>query len=166
MKDGIRNSIRLNLGFLRNLLSVVPEDKMTTQPPGLPNHPAWTLGHLVHSFQAIGEELGVEPWLDDGWETKFGTGSKPVEDGANYPARDELLAAVEDGAERIGRQLDLMSFEDFAAPLPDARYREVFPTVGEAATHILCAHFSFHIGQLTCWIRTTDLPIHSEMDER
>jgi hypothetical protein len=68
-----------NQHFAQQLLADIPEEKMTLQPQGLPNHPAWTLAHLsVASNSFLLPTLSVPPMELTGWETKFGYGSKPT----------------------------------------------------------------------------------------
>jgi hypothetical protein len=43
-------------------------------------------------------------------------------------------------------------------PLPDGRYREMFPTLGHAVTHVLTAHTAAHIGQVIVWRRVMGFP--------
>ena len=57
-----------SLAFMRELIADLSDEEMVLQPPGVPNHAAWTLGHVIHSCQAIAGELGVVPWLPDDWE--------------------------------------------------------------------------------------------------
>ncbi|MEO2013872.1 MAG: DinB family protein, partial [Fuerstiella sp.] len=84
MINEILNSYDLHLEHLRGLVADLDGDQLVCQPNNVPNHPAWTIGHLVYSCQAIGGELGVEPWLPEDWETRFGTGSTPTADAAAY----------------------------------------------------------------------------------
>jgi len=145
------------LDYLRRLVADVPNDLLTRQPAGAVNHPAWVIGHLVYSCEAIGGEIGLTPWLASDWKSRFGTGSTPVEDRAAYPEKEALLAALRDGQRRLAERLTVVGNEGMAAPLPDVRYRSVFPTVGHAVLHILTAHAAGHVGQVTVWRRVMGL---------
>ena len=164
--DEVANTLILNTQLLWRMVEPVPEDGMARQPAGIPNHPAWTLGHLAHSLQAIGGEIGLDTWLPENYAALFGTGSAPTVDREAYPTKSELLEKVEQGAEHVLARLEEMTEDDFGAPLPDARYRDTFPTVGHALVHILGAHFGLHIGQLSCWLRSQGIEPASEMDDR
>ena len=72
------NSYELHSEFLRRLVSDLDKDQMICQPVNVPNHPAWTIGHLVYSCQQIGGEIGLSPWLPTDWGEQFGTGSTPI----------------------------------------------------------------------------------------
>lgn len=153
MTDETLNSFSLTLDFLRCLVADVPDEAMARQPAGVANHPAWTLGHLAHSCEAIAGELGVPPWLPAEWSARFGTGSVPTADRGAYPSKADLLAALDDGKRRLAARLRAMSDAGLGVPLPDERYRNRFPTLGHAVIHILGAHTAAHVGQVTVWRR-------------
>jgi len=131
---------------------------MVQQPVVGMNHPSWNVGHMVLSLQAIGREIGLQPCLDEEWCEVFGMGSQPSADPARYPAKSVLLAALADGRDRVVRQLSGMTDEELTGPLPDARYRNVFPSLGHAVLHILAGHLGVHIGQIRAWRRAALLP--------
>jgi hypothetical protein len=158
MIQEILNSYALILADVRAAVEELTEELMVRQFPGAPNHPAWTIGHLVYSAQAIGGELGLAPWLPSSWVALFCTGSIPQPLAAAYPSRSGLLDALADAQARITQALSCLTPEALAAPLPDVRYRPVFPTVGHAIVHILSGHTSFHLGQLSLWRRAAGLP--------
>jgi len=58
MIEEILNSYALALSDVRTAVEDLTGELMIRQFPGVPNHPAWTLGHLVYSAQAIGGEVG------------------------------------------------------------------------------------------------------------
>jgi hypothetical protein len=151
--DEILRSYSLSLDFLRGLVADIPDDLFTAQAHGAVNHPCWVVGHLTYSMQAIGGEIGLAPWLPGDWEQKFGTGSMPIASCGSYPSKETLLHILDEAAARIESRLNAVGEKGLAEPLPDVRHREVFPTVGHAVLHILTAHASVHIGQLTVWRR-------------
>jgi hypothetical protein len=159
----ILNSNALTRDFLRRLVADIDEAQMTAQPNGAPNHPAWIIGHLVFSCQAIGGEIGVEPWLPEQWVASFTRGSTPVDERSAYPSKEELLAALDDGTARLRDRLAAMSGEELALPLPDVRFHYRFPTLGHAIAHILAGHTALHAGQLTVWRKVMGLPPVSEL---
>jgi hypothetical protein len=65
------------LTFMRGQVADLSDAEMVLQPPGFPNHAAWTPGHVVYSCQAIAAEFGVGPWLPSDWESHFGRGRAP-----------------------------------------------------------------------------------------
>ena len=153
----ILRSNALILDYLRRLVADVPDDWMTRQFTGVINHPAWIIGHLVYSSQSIGGEIGVPAWLTDDWNSQFGTGSVPVEKRKAYANKETLLRALDDAQRRLEARLSAMAQSDMCKPLPDVRYREIFPTVGHAVLHILTAHAAMHVGQVIVWRRVSGL---------
>lgn len=156
MVPSIIKTFELTLDFLRRCVADLDEQQMSTQPCGVVNHPSWTLGHLAYSCQALGGELGLTPWLGEQWPEKFATGSAPSADG--YPAKHELLSTLDDAWSRIRQALESADQKFLSQPLPDVRYRHIFPTRGHAVIQILGAHAGYHAGQLSAWRRAMGLP--------
>ena len=154
----VLNSYCLTLNYLRRLVGDVPDGELVRQPNGVVNHPAWVIGHLTFSCQALGGELGLAAWLPAAWEGRFGTGSVPTSDPSAYPPKSELLAALADGQARVSQRLSELGDAGLAAPLPDECYRAVFPTVGHAVVHILTGHAAVHVGQVSVWRRAAGYP--------
>ena len=145
------------LEYLRRLVADVPDEIMTRQAHHVVNHPSWVIGHLTYSCQAIGGEMGLDPWLPEHWETDFGAGSTPTDELARYPKKAALLAALADAQQRIVSRLKSIGESALEEPLPHERHRPVFPTLGHAVTHILTSHAAVHVGQLTVWRRAVGL---------
>jgi len=140
--------------YIRELVADLRDEEMILQPPGVPNHAAWTLGHVIHSCQAIAGELGVSPWLSDDWESFFGYGSSPHDAaGSAYSSRDVLAAYLADASDRLRAALLTTDEDRLRDPLPDPKSREVLPTTGAALLQIVCAHTAYHAGQLAAWRR-------------
>ena len=153
MIAAILNSYTLSLTYLRELVAEVPDDMFTAQLAGAVNHPAWVMGHLIYSAQAIGGEIGLTQWLPSEWAAQFATGSIPVSDRTMYPSKDSLLGWLTDAEQRIRNRIITIGDDGMLEPLPDVRHRESFPTIGHAVLHILTTHAALHIGQLTVWRR-------------
>lgn len=153
----ITQSFGRSLDYLARLVADVDDGQMSAQPGGAVNHPAWVIGHLIYSCQAMCGELGVAPWLPEDWADRFGTGSRPLADRAAYPSKDALVDGLLDGRQRLVAAPAALSDEDLATPLPDERYRHLFPTLGHAVVHILGAHTAVHVGQITVWRRSIGL---------
>jgi hypothetical protein len=158
MKDAILNSLALHMRTLRELVGDVDDAQMTRQPPGVPNHPAWTLGHIAFSFQGIGEELGLDPWLPEDWVARFKTGSVPAAERQAYPTRQELLDTLADAEQRLRERLSGMDDAALRRPLPDEQAREILPTLGDAVLQVIVGHTAAHLGQLAVWRRAMGLP--------
>ncbi len=158
MKDEILNSLALLMRNLRELIGDLDDAQMVQQPPGVPNHPAWTVGHIVYSFQAIGEDMRLEPWLPADWPSMFKTGTAPAAEASAYPAKQELLDRLADGERRVRERLSALDDAELNGPFPTEQYRDIFPTLGHALLHVLVGHTAAHLGQLAVWRRAMGLP--------
>ncbi len=147
-----------NLDYLREQVSDLSPQQMVSQPMGIANHPAWVVGHLTYSCQAIGGEIGLQEWLSSEWSRLFGAGSEPSSEVAGYPDKIELLNALRDGQNIITDAVELLSPVQLAAPLPDIRHRHLMPTIENALIQVLAAHTAYHIGQLSLWRQAMRLP--------
>ena len=146
------------VAYMHESVADLSDDDIVLQPAGVPNHAAWTLGHVIHSCQAIAAELGVEPWLPDDWESRFGYGSSPTAVVSQYPSKVALLAALGEASRRLQTALRGMDQAALAEPLPDERVRELLPTKGHALLQVVAAHTAYHAGQLAAWRRAIGRP--------
>ena len=141
------------VSFMRESVADLSDDDLVAQPPGVPNHAAWTLGHIIYSCQAIAGELGEEPWLPGDWESRFGYGSSPAALIAQNPGKAALLARLGEARDRLRGALLRTDERDLAEPLPDESVRAMLPTKGQAILQVVAAHTAFHAGQLAVWRR-------------
>jgi uncharacterized damage-inducible protein DinB len=152
-------SLDRSLAFVQEIVSDLSDEEMALQPPGVPNHAAWTLGHLIHSCQAIAGELGVRPWLPDDWESRFGYGSSPTAAAASPGSgKAALLATLADATDRLRTTLLATDESRLKDPLPDEKTRKILPTLGDALLQVVSAHTAFHAGQLAAWRRAIGRP--------
>ena len=147
----VLNSYSLTLDYLQRLIHDVPDEALASQANGVVNHPLWTIGHLVFAAQMIGQEIGASAWLPDDWQEQYGTGSLPVPERSAYSTRDSLLSHLRDAQRRLAERLESIGDGAMHQPLPDKRYREMFPTIGHAVAHVLIAHTAAHVGQIIVW---------------
>lgn len=166
MKSQILVAFELTTQYCRRIVDDLPDADFCHQPAGVANHPAWLLGHLCYSFQAIGGEIGIAPWLPKDWGKTFGTGSVPTDVATDYPSRSSLVKAFEDATEKLRMAIAALSNDQLESPLPDEDYRKTLPTLGHALTHILIGHASIHVGQLTVWRAAMGLPRISEQFDK
>ena len=94
MQDHLAYLYGFNLQYAEKLVKDVSAEQMAAQPGGVVNHPAWTLGHLVTSADHLGQLLGLDSRLPDGWGETFKTGGEPSGDAAAYPTKEALLDAL------------------------------------------------------------------------
>lgn len=147
-----------SLNYMRDLVSDLSDQEMVQQPPGVPNHGAWTLCHIIFSCQEIAGEFGAAPWLPTDWESQFGYGTSPGRISSLYSCKAGILAALEDAAKRLRAVLLGLDESILARPLRDRESREVFPTTEDALLQVVAAHTAFHAGQLAAWRRAIGRP--------
>lgn len=136
------------------LVADLTDDEMTLQPPGVPNHAAWTVGHLIHSCQAIAGELGVTPWLPDDWEGVFGYGTSPGRAASSaYASKEVLTTRFTDACHRLRGALLSVDESRLRDPLPDRESHEVFATTADMLLQVVAAHTAYHAGHLAAWRR-------------
>jgi uncharacterized damage-inducible protein DinB len=146
-------SFDLTVAFLEQQVADLSDEDMIAQPPGVPNHAVWTLGHIIHSCQAMALELGVESWLPSDWEGRFGYGSVPSSRHSDQLSKKALLGALTEASRRLRTALAELDEKALADPLPDEEARRTFPTKGHALLQVVAAHTAFHAGQLAAWRR-------------
>ncbi|HJT77270.1 MAG TPA: DinB family protein [Gemmataceae bacterium] len=155
------SAIKINLllvQYCRMLLDGIADERMTEQPlPGV-NHPAWVLGHLALTTDNALGWLGAEKALPPEWAALFGAGSKPTASRGDYPAKEELVRAVEQGFERVRQRVQAAPPEQLARPTTHPRMRETLPTVKDGVAFLLTGHLGVHLGQLSTWRRMIGLP--------
>ncbi len=154
----VLHSFAYCIDYLRDQVSDVGADDMVAQPNGIMNHPAWVIGHLTFSCQAMGGEIGLACWLPATWADRYGTGSTPDVDINLYPDKHKALTMLREAQSRITEAVEQLGETQLDAPLPDEKYRLILPTVRHALTQVLIAHPANHIGQLTIWRRAMGLP--------
>jgi len=146
------------VAFMQESVADLSDEEIVLQPAGVPNHAAWTLGHIIFSCQAMAGELGVKPWLPRDWESQFGYGSSPAAVVSQHPRKATLLAALGEASERLRTALLELEESALAEPLPDEKARLVLPTKGHALLQVVAAHTAYHAGQLAVWRRAIGRP--------
>ena len=142
------------LGYIRALVADLTDEEMTLQPPGVPNHAAWTLGHVIHSWGEIAAELGVSSWLPADWESFFGYGTSPADVvRSGHSSKAELITQLVDASDHLRQVLLCVGENELRERLADASSREIFATKGDALLQVVSAHSAFHAGQLAAWRR-------------
>ena len=135
--------------FIEESVADLSEQQMVEQPPGVPNHASWTLGHVIYSCQGIAVELGGEEWLPDEWESVFGYGTTPRSDLQCYPRKAELLTFLAGATSRLCQTLLAAKDSVLRQSLPN----ETLPTVADLLLQVVVAHTAYHAGQLAVWRR-------------
>ena len=150
-----------NLAYVTLLVEDVDDDQMAANPgPGVENHPAFTIGHLVMAAARTRTMLGDEMNVPEGWDVLFdrrGPSDRRLPVDGPYPSKAELLAELSRQHELIKARLA----DATESQLADAvvwRLSDYLPTTRDAAAFMVISHASMHLGQLAAWRRAMGLP--------
>ena len=146
-----------NLNYTNMLMADVPDERMAEQPPGVANHAAWNLGHIIHSLGFAGQLAGAGPDPTPLADDLYGMGSAPSHDRSKYPSKDELLAQLTATHEQLTPALAALSAEDLARENPNEEFRRMMPTVGNAIVFLITSHYAVHLGELAVWRKAIGL---------
>ena len=145
-----------NLAKVDALFKDIDADEITRQPPGIPNHPAWTLSHLIHYHPAIIRLVSAEsiedPALAEG-AADYDAGSTPVDRPEIYLPKNRLLEQFRDGHANVALLLETATPEQLKQPPGLARWAKAFGTTQRALFYLMHYHETLHIGQIMIWRR-------------
>ena len=148
-------SVRQSKEWLTRYLKGFDDTNYTKQAPGLPNHVAWTLGHLALTMNRIAERLGG-PGVPESDFAKgarggdrfdpdeVGFGSKPVADPSQYPAMARCVAVFDAATERLATTVANASDARLDAP---TKFGKTDVSAWTAAT-LMAFHNGVHCGQI------------------
>ncbi|HEQ71462.1 MAG TPA: hypothetical protein ENN69_03145 [Spirochaetia bacterium] len=118
-------------------------------------HPMWTLGHLITSTMGMREEMHeiLDPSIDDfrQWTEKYGQHSDPISDPSFYHRKDELIAVLESQVNAAEKTLRALTDEQLSGPMPDKRYRHIYPSLFHVCASIFIMHSAEHVKMLSVW---------------
>jgi hypothetical protein len=141
--------------FQRNYLTLlvedIPEERLSTQPTGMKNHPAWQLAHLVAVQDRLVQMAGGKSTLGENWWQKYGRGSTPAPQDAPHHNKKELLQMLD---ERRGEYVKLftnLGSDELAKKPGMPNVNPIFTSHGMFLTFIMLTHESTHLGQLAMW---------------
>lgn len=145
-----RTLYKFNLNYLRLLATDLEDADLGISPfPGA-NPPVWILGHLAVATDYAGRMLGLETVCPRRWHVLFAPGSKPVDVPQPYPTKAELIAAIENGHQRVAEASMAASEEAMSQPHPVELLKPtVLKTLGDVVSHLMCTHVAFHTAQLS-----------------
>ena len=126
---------------------------MADQPKGLPNHPAWTLGHLAYTCDFGASVLGMEKSFSEKWMELYQRGSTPLADRQRYLSKKELMEMLEQQHKKLSVAIGNTDPKMLAEPPADENLRQRFANRGGFIFFLMTAHMGMHIGQLADWRR-------------
>lgn len=141
---------RMNRTYLNRLMADYPEKDLDLEPqPGL--HSArWILAHLAIVADFAAKHLGQPFECPAEWLKAYGPTSPPGTNPAVIPSREELMASITKGYERVIQAAQAAPAELLAKPhdLERLKWTNLI-TKGELVSHVLATHFALHLGQLS-----------------
>jgi len=141
---------KFNLNYLRLLVADIDEAAMSVAAFEGGNTPVWILGHLAVATDYAGRVLGLDRACPRSWHKQFAPGSKPADVEVPYPAKSELLAAIESGHRRVAEAAPHASPEAMNQPHAIELLKPTFlKTNGDVLAHMMCTHIAFHLAQLS-----------------
>ncbi len=142
------------------LAESIPAQQFAHMPhPGM-NHPAFCLGHMVLSANAVLKMLGREDLVaePEGWGDLFEQDVECVEQDGRYPEKDLIVQLYVASHEAAVQVLPTTPEEVFQRENPaEGRFKELAPTIGAAVNFLLVFHHSVHLGQVSAWRRAIGL---------
>lgn len=134
--------------WLTSLLNDLEGEDTVKQPTDKGgNHALWVIGHIAVAESGIlhGYVMGTESPLSD-MNAKFGPGSTPTANVADYPSKEELLGKLDQARQDTLKYLAGISDDvlDEPSSKPDD------PMFGKKGSclGILVSHQAFHTGQV------------------
>lgn len=145
----IKTSLEMSKSWIMSLAADIEQAPLTVPTPNGGNHPLWCIGHLAYSEANLvqcyvrGEANPLADWAD-----RFGQGSKPSQNAADYPPMRDVMAKFEEIRGATMGLLDTLSDQDLdAASHAPAEMKDWFGTVGQCLAAVVI-HSSFHGGQI------------------
>ena len=112
------------------------------------NHALWFVGHMCTADNFFLSVIAPDQAKElEGFNEKFGMGSQPTSDPAEYPPAEEVLEVMRERRQTLLSVLGGLTDEDLAKPTPEGT-PDMFPDIGsffEMATW----HEALHAGQVS-----------------
>lgn len=153
-QEFLGQALESNKMLLTRYLVGFDDSTHTRQAPGLPNHVAWSLGHLAMTMHRTAEKLDGRPipsadfiaGATAGDASRYGTetvafGSSPVDDAALYPTLARATEIYNAACDRIARAVRAATDDQLAAPIAWGN--------AQVPTGMIAARMIFHNGAHT-----------------
>lgn len=149
LKERLKTRLEKSRGFLERVLADFKKpEEWTHQVHPKANHALWIAGHLATVDNFFIRLVAPEKAKDlQGYNEKFGMGSQPSSNPADYPAPEELLAELRARRTVLLGVLDAMTDEVLAEKMPDGS--PDFLTDKASAFEMAAWHEGMHAGQAT-----------------
>lgn len=142
------------------ILGSLKDSDWLARPGGVKNPPHWLAGHLAVSWDLARGLADAEPAVPPEWESLFGEGTQPRQDGAGYPDPASIRETLHGLTERNVAEVGALTDTDLQAPphgpIPEMAAR--FLTTRERYLALNTAHFGYHLGQVQLIVRALREP--------
>jgi len=158
-RQGLLAQYKHSGDYAERLVADLSPEEMTAQPvPGVTmNHPAWILAHLSAYPPVLTSMInGGTP--EDPLEHRYGQRSRPLDDPAEYPPKDALVAQFLTVRHKLAETFDGAEPDRLGTPVTIERWTTRWPTIWHACVTLMTTHEATHLGQLSAWRRAGGRP--------
>jgi hypothetical protein len=157
-----RPLLSFNLHMTHRLAAELSEHQLDHSHSPMVNPPRWILGHLAVGLDYALRLMGEAPLCPPDWHEAFGPGRPTAQPHAVEhfrPSKADLLAAIDRGTARCLAAAEHLKPGSLDAPhgVPLLANTPLM-TQADTLAHLLCTHFSFHLGQLSAARRSLGFP--------
>lgn len=161
MKAHVQHNMTFAVNYLRQLLEEVDPDDLARTPKTLDgvalNPPAWVVGHVITTLRNLTWLLTGQGAPTEAWSKQYSAGSKPTDNPADYPTKQQLLDAFNEAAAAATQAVANATDDQLAQPNPRPRFNQIAPKVGDAVVFVTLFHLGLHTGELLAWRRCTGI---------
>lgn len=149
LKSHLHKQLEATRAFSERLLADFREpEQWTYQVHPRCNHALWFAGHIANTdnfFISLIDPARAAP--REGYQAKFGMGSQPTSEPADYPPPEDVLAYLRDRRATLLEILDGMDSADLDKPTPEGSpaFLPDYAAIFQSAIW----HEGLHAGQLT-----------------
>ncbi len=123
-------------------------EQWTFQVHPTANHALWFAGHMGVSDNFFLTVVAPDKAAElDGYDERFGMGSKPTSDPADYPPPAEVLEVMRERRQALLAALDGLADEDLTKATPEGT-PEMFTDLG-SIFELTIRHEAMHTGQMS-----------------
>jgi hypothetical protein len=156
--ETLAHVVEMTRGLFDRFLVGFDATHHTRKSPGLPNHPAWTLGHCALYLHRMAEKLDGRAIPDTEFVTGDGTGgggdrydtesvcfgSRPVDNPALYPSPERCIEIYRSACDRLSAAVRVTDEADLDRKV---QWGSGDIARGDLVLHV-CFHAASHVGQI------------------
>jgi uncharacterized damage-inducible protein DinB len=144
--DTWRHQTRITQGVIRTNTKGLSHEDSLVQPSPAGNCLNWVVGHLMTVYDGVLPLLGQQPVLGTEVLKHYARGGQPIRDSSEALDFQQLLAAMNEAAERVDAGLAALSPDLLDQPAPTSPSGNPDETVRTLLTTVMW-HQAYHTGQ-------------------